>query len=139
MNMKEISERVRDHLVKQKARSVNSANMCQYRGMGGTMCAVGCLISDEVIAARLNGYESMCADASAVVRAVEKSLDTVLDERVVTMLLRWQQYHDNSVEDHFPQSVTRDNAASYKTWIATGDADHSPEAVHQMFMEGKYL
>lgn len=42
----EVFDYVAKHLIKQGVKSVDGPD-CMYRGVNGTMCAVGCLISDE--------------------------------------------------------------------------------------------
>lgn len=44
---------IADHLAKQRERSVNAKDICQYRGPNGTMCAVGVLIPDELYSTKL--------------------------------------------------------------------------------------
>ena len=46
-----VIEKIAQHLAKQRARSIKTFNgmlSCAYRGKNGTMCAVGCLIPDEM-------------------------------------------------------------------------------------------
>lgn len=51
MNKQEVYNKVRAHLLTQRARSVLAdcpAGMaCAYRGVGGLKCAIGCLIEDK--------------------------------------------------------------------------------------------
>ena len=56
-----------DHLVKQGKKSVNvhEGIGCAYRGRGGTMCAVGCLISDQAYSFKMEG-KSGCQVALTV-------------------------------------------------------------------------
>lgn len=48
MTAQEIFDTVLAHLRKQGKASTNRSNGCRYRGEGGTSCAVGCLIPDEL-------------------------------------------------------------------------------------------
>ena len=48
MTQQEIFDTVLAHLRKQGEAAVNGAGGCMYRGLGGTACAVGCLIPDEL-------------------------------------------------------------------------------------------
>ncbi len=50
MNKTEIFTTVATHLIKQNAKAspVENDQGCAYRGVNGTMCAVGCLIPDEM-------------------------------------------------------------------------------------------
>src|SRR5687768_12164409 len=47
MELQEIFNKVRNHLRQQGRAATNRYGSCQYRGDGGTACAVGCLIPDE--------------------------------------------------------------------------------------------
>jgi hypothetical protein len=47
MDSQAIFDTVITHLVTQKVQSLQEWGACSYRGINGTSCAVGCLISDE--------------------------------------------------------------------------------------------
>ncbi len=52
MDKQEIFEKVVNHLLNQKVRSVSrfngtSGGSCAYRGQNNTSCAIGCLLTDE--------------------------------------------------------------------------------------------
>lgn len=57
MEKQEIFDTVATHLLKQGRRAVNPdiPEMCHYRGAGGTKCAVGVLIPDEVYDPMMEG------------------------------------------------------------------------------------
>lgn len=106
-----VSERMRDHLIKQKHRASNVTNLpngtvssfCAYRGQNGTMCAVGCLIDDAHYNAEM---ERMSAGTDKVSTGVAKSLNISLDREFVdvaeerrinafiSMMDEWQSFHD---------------------------------------------
>lgn len=46
MTSKELFQRVKDHLLKQKVKSINSQGMCRYLDEKGHKCAIGCLIEN---------------------------------------------------------------------------------------------
>lgn len=48
MNNQEVFDKVVTHLRTQNRPSFEDHEGCMYRGPGGTMCAVGCLIPDNV-------------------------------------------------------------------------------------------
>ncbi len=48
MNNREIFDKVKTHLLTQNRKSYDDYKGCSYRGPNGTMCAVGCLIPDNV-------------------------------------------------------------------------------------------
>lgn len=59
LSKQQVFDKVALHLLKQNKRSEESANgACLYRGPNGTMCAVGCLIPDEL-------YDSSTEETSA--------------------------------------------------------------------------
>lgn len=47
MESKEVFEIVRQHLMAQGVKSIDSGVRCSYRGAAGLKCAVGVLMSDE--------------------------------------------------------------------------------------------
>lgn len=51
-----IFNKVATHLLKQNEKALNCHDACQYRGDGGTSCALGCLIPDDLYAKRLEGH-----------------------------------------------------------------------------------
>lgn len=48
MTRQEMFEKASRHLFQQGKRAVTGLNRCVYRGPNGLMCAVGCLIPDEM-------------------------------------------------------------------------------------------
>lgn len=90
MTLIEISEKIRDHLTKQKAVS-RMPTGCAYRGDGGVKCAVGCLIDDDNYSSDLE-YRSV--GHGPVIKAIEVSLGMKITSGCLRMLKEWQQYHD---------------------------------------------
>jgi hypothetical protein len=84
-----------DHLRKQGTRSLSRAeDNCAYRGDGGTMCAVGCLMTDDE-------YHPSCEGNSIVFLLWETTLAPSLKERVepnFSMLMDLQNFHDDYLE-----------------------------------------
>lgn len=60
MEIKEIFDTVKNHMLTQNERSINGGGYCAYRGTDGLMCAVGCLIPDEFYTSDLE-----CNDVSS--------------------------------------------------------------------------
>ncbi len=88
----EISQTIRDHLIKQQKQALNEQGNCMYRGCGGAMCAVGVLIKDEFYNPDI---ENKCIDDDSVIRVVSKSLGVdELPWEVCELLDGWQGYHD---------------------------------------------
>lgn len=119
-NLIQISEKIRDHLTKQRKQSKSvyagsKVPSCAYRGDNGLMCAVGCLITDEVYTPDL---ESQCADTRDVVHALMNSLGFDITEKIEQLCTDWQLYHDDEI-----------NGFSYANWIG-GFNSTSPEMFH---------
>jgi len=74
----EIFNYVIDHLRKQGEPSFSDRNMCAYRGVGGTMCAVGALIADDEYNPK---WEN-------------KKVDQLLDENLLPPRLKHQFFQD---------------------------------------------
>lgn len=113
-----VSERIRDHLIKQKALSLLDGGGCAYRGANGAMCAVGCLISDAAYNPNMErlGSTSVTVFNALVASGVE------VNANVERFLRDWQRYHDGM--------CSRGGGFSYSLWIK-GNELHSPEAFHQ--------
>lgn len=116
-----ISEKIRDHLTKQRKQSKTMYGSCltpscAYRGDNGLMCAVGCLITDEVYT---DSLESQCADTGEVVRALSDSLGFDITEKMEQLCTDWQLYHDDEI-----------NGFAYRDWIISGSDDISPSMFH---------
>jgi hypothetical protein len=62
MEAQEIFDTVATHLLKQGRRSTYQGSdlMCAYRGVDGTKCAVGVLISDELYDGTMEGHTIYC-------------------------------------------------------------------------------
>lgn len=129
MTLLQISEKIRDHLIKQKAKSENNSGACKYRDVNGGMCAVGCLIPDSVYSPEL---ESKAMGREEIVTAVGLSLKMKLDQNTIALLKAWQNYHDIA----YTQFIAVDNMlrVSYDRWLVEGamqDSPHSPSAMHE--------
>lgn len=84
---------MKEHLLKQRAKSVRSDGQCRYRGSGGSKCAVGCLISDNIY---YDGLEGRNADNYEVLAAIEKSGNGTPNIR----MLNWMQYMHDAVHPY---------------------------------------
>lgn len=97
MTYEEVFVKVRDHLLKQNAKSMGvyergATEGCTYRGEDGASCAVGCLIDDEHYSEKLEGRSVKCGD---VVSALERS-GVPMDFEFVELLGQLQRIHDDS-------------------------------------------
>lgn len=124
MKLLHISEKIRDHLIKQNAQSVDQTR-CRYRDGVNNMCAVGCLLTDDVYSPDL---ENKGAGHDLIKTAVKQSLKIDLDYHSIELLKSWQTYHDSA---YF--SDIHGLSLNYSVWIAQGslpDSPHSPEVMH---------
>jgi hypothetical protein len=86
MNAQEIFDKVATHLIKQGKVSVGEDGFCAYRGNDGLMCAVGCLIPDDIYHVDMEG-----ANADSL---LSYDLPSYFEENI-DLLLRLQQNHDS--------------------------------------------
>lgn len=93
MNTQEIFNKVVLHLSGMKKQSLRTGGVCAYRGEGGSMCAVGCLISDEAYASRQN-MEGFTASSLAARGAVSESIGRALERNDTELLTYLQSVHD---------------------------------------------
>lgn len=122
MDLIQISERIRDHLTQQKAQSLDYRGGCAYRGENGTMCAVGCLITDKAYNKNIENL----GVATVTVGDVLRASGIVVGLGAKGLLRDWQRYHD--------LMCNLGKGYSYHHWIsgATGD---SPENFHNFIIE----
>lgn len=104
MNTQQIFDTVVTHLLTQNARSFGEAWTCAYRGEGGRMCAVGCLIKDEHYRPDLEGIS---VDSVSVMVAVEASLGRTLDQQEAYLLRGLQATHDSVPTQEWPAALGR--------------------------------
>lgn len=118
MTLTEISEKIRDHLTKQKALSKSDTGFCAYRGEEGRTCAVGCLITDEFYNP---AAENKCIGHDKVWPLVEKSIGVKWNTNIEYLLADWQKYHDGR---------------NYQFWVEGVDSPHniSPAEQHTKVM-----
>lgn len=86
MRNQEIFDIVATHLFTQGERSFTSMKGCLYRGPNNTMCAVGCLIPDEVYDPYMEG---------GTVDTVLYDYPQLKFKRNLDLLLRLQTIHDS--------------------------------------------
>lgn len=116
---KKIVERVRKHLLRQKARA-SSGGTCVYRAPDGKRCAVGALIKDEVYCKEMEG-----AGVSSLMHAIfdgkglhgdfvlaqvlveTLGVQAVANEEVLELLDNLQSIHDNKGPDEWESSLDR--------------------------------
>lgn len=84
-------QRIAEHLAAQRKVAIQGEH-CAYRSTDGAMCAVGCLIPDELYESRMER-----AAADEVLRECPEILDAIgIDSHLaVDVLGRFQRYHDS--------------------------------------------
>ena len=135
-----LSERIRDHLTKQRKVSIVEGLGCAYRGADGTMCAVGCLIKDEHYSTVVEGAavvsqwrddklpedDDKNKSIFALKDALTKSLGRVPTAIDMKAMKLWQEYHDGHYFEH---------------WVKYGVDDESPDSHHETvlsLLEGEF-
>ena len=97
MNKQEIFDRVYKHMLTQNKRSINDeGSACAYRGHGGLMCAVGCLIPDELYTPQLEGCIVVKNPKVQEALVAAKVLDVVGSSDELEFLKCLQRIHDIS-------------------------------------------
>jgi len=114
MNRQEVFTKIVNHLRKQNAKSMamifppepsrEDSYGCAYRGDGGLMCAVGCLITDEAYTDRM---ENSPAYSSFVIDILEKSGLGKIDMADGNFLRAMQKIHDDVPIDAWEDSFMR--------------------------------
>lgn len=92
MQLREVFDIVRNHLLTQNATSFSVDRQCAYRGAGGLKCAIGCLIPDHDYHPNMEGPG--IRSNSLVWRALEKRGIKWEDTTMVGLLYDLQNVHD---------------------------------------------
>lgn len=86
-----------DHLAKQRDQSIqidgDGSKYCAYRTTGGEMCAVGCLIPDELYTREMerNPAQDLMCDFTHI----ESLFKELLGDKAEVIVAAAQDYHDN--------------------------------------------
>lgn len=96
MDKQAIYNQVRDHLLKQNAKSqFETENGCFYRGPNGMKCAIGALIKDEFYKEEFNRYS---VTAPPVLEMLKNSLNLSIGEEFsnqdINFMRELQHVHD---------------------------------------------
>lgn len=97
MNRQEIFDKVTTHLLQQNERAVSYIGSCSYRGIGNTMCAVGCLITDDEYMQEMEG--------SSVYGLYNSELLPAHLCPHITLLEQMQNIHDNIPVAEWPRAL----------------------------------
>lgn len=90
-----VFDRVRDHLLRQKRRSLRAIlgeQFCAYRDENGLKCAIGCLITDQAYRPSIEGNNPKDARVKNALRASGIEIDGEAD---LLFLGRLQSIHDS--------------------------------------------
>lgn len=113
MNRQETFDTVKRHLLTQNRKGSNSLGRCKYRGTGGTKCAVGALIPDQLYKKAMDG-----ASAGGIYALVEcfpemyLALDIERPEDI-RFLCDLQNIHDGYDVELWPEEL-EDFARNHK-------------------------
>ena len=106
MSMRKIFNKVEKHLLKQNVKSANKHGGCKYRDQAGRMCAVGCLITDDMYDPYLEG-ESV--DACEVIEVLNPILgvNEKKREQKLALLRRLQYVHDDHRAENWAAQLAK--------------------------------
>jgi hypothetical protein len=106
LSAREVYERVRGHLLTQRAVSEDENGSCRLRGDDGRKCAIGSLIRDDLYCSDIEGvgiaYYQNSRDG-ALLRALLASGVDIYNEHIVKLLMELEELHDNTHVDEWPQ------------------------------------
>jgi hypothetical protein len=106
MSIKQIINKVGNHLLKQNAKSIDSDNACRYRGDNGMSCAIGCLLPDEMYDPLIEGKGVV----SDILKARLKHVVGVKNSsriQKLTLLGELQNLHDMYFVEHWPEELAK--------------------------------
>ena len=103
---REIFVRVRDHLLKQRERSVGLYGLCAYRGALGHKCAIGCLIPDHAYTPEMEGFSIHGLLENHPSVAPYLGLDASPYPKDVGFLSNLQCIHDDLSPDIWEQNLS---------------------------------
>ncbi len=110
MDKQAIYNQVRDHLLKQNAQSRLPSRassfgeiqgVCAYRGQGGKMCAVGCLIKDKF-------YSNELENKPCIMPEIEEAIDRSIgptESGSYNLLYDLQNVHDSTAVAFWPSAL----------------------------------
>lgn len=110
MTGQEIFDSVLAHLRRQGQASLSACGKCAYRGEGGTACAVGCLIPDELYDPRIESWgvgsilnlrtNGVGIDETEAYRQVLSRIASHLGQENEALLAGLQRAHDNQLAEY---------------------------------------
>jgi hypothetical protein len=110
LTARDIYERVRAHLLTQRAVSEDENGSCRLRSSNGRKCAIGSLIADEVYRPEIEGvgisYYRNAKDGT-LLRALYASEVDAYDPAIAELLIELEEVHDDFSVDEWPQLLAR--------------------------------
>jgi hypothetical protein len=101
LTKKEIFLKVREHLRTQGEPALNEDDQCAYRSTNGKMCAIGCLIPDELYDPKIEGaaptMQPTNEPAKLLRTVLKESGINVDDEQTISFLEVLQAAHDDKL------------------------------------------
>lgn len=128
MTIQNVIDVIATQLAKQRRRSVDRADggggaNCQYRGHGGSMCAVGCLIPDNLAALLHEGQGVRTIMHDPAIRDYLEALaPDVPAKQLSDVLTAFQVFHDRKMTDSYDRRRWG-IARSYTTLLESYPAD----------------
>lgn len=116
MNFQEIFNKVVTHLRAQNCKSYLNYKGCRYRGPNGTMCAVGCLIPNDIYSTAMEG---------GIISHIIGHFDFPLwmrDEETLGFLMELQNIHDNFAVENWEsqfQSIATNHGLTLPSVVGT--------------------
>lgn len=118
MTAQEIFDKVTAHLRKQGKASVDIDGSCAYRGEGGTSCAVGCLIPDEMYDEMMEGGAVHAEEPKYP--ELYKAIDVLGLRGNVGLLTSLQRAHDETLQhvgmpswENYMANIARSRGLTY--------------------------
>ncbi|MDE2201101.1 MAG: hypothetical protein KGJ38_00085 [Burkholderiaceae bacterium] len=108
LDLEDIFERVRAHLLAQQCRSEDADGEPRYRGLDNRRCGVGILIDDAFYCGaieRLGVSLLRVPSDDLLARALRCSGVNVDDDRVVELLIDLQDIHDLAAIERWPEAL----------------------------------
>ena len=100
MTNQELFTRVKNHLLKQRAKSIDYTGSCMYRGENGLKCALGCLIPEKKYKLEFEG-EGPSKDSGN--DAIRKACG--LRKNQIDLAISLQCIHDNVMIDNWKSNL----------------------------------
>lgn len=100
MTKREIFDHVKEHLLTQNAKSAEEDGSCRYRGPFNRMCAIGCLIPENLYSETMEG-----CSVSGLFQDSPELRHILLSGDHMAMLVGLQRIHDDGNVDDWPREL----------------------------------